>query len=219
MWGSEGSGNGQFQHPRGIGTDATGNVYVADQNNHRIQKFGRVWTITASAGANGSIAPSGAVSVPNGADQTFTITPDTGYHVATLTVDGSPVTPPVTGYTFTNVTANHTIAASFAEDTPSNVEEGAIPAKTFLGRSYPNPTQGTTTIAIGLHQAGHVRMRVFDVSGRLVRDLVDREEAAGMKQVVWDGRSNAGRSVSSGMYLMRMETAGEVFTRCLQIVR
>ena len=74
------------------------------------------YTITRSAGANGTISPTGAVSVNYGADQAFTITPDTGYHVADVLVDGVSVGA-VTSYTFTDVTANHTIAATFAIDT------------------------------------------------------------------------------------------------------
>ena len=74
------------------------------------------WSITASAGSNGSITPSGAVSVSSGTNQTFTITPAGGYHVANVTVDGTSVGA-VTSYTFSNVTANHTIAATFAIDT------------------------------------------------------------------------------------------------------
>src|SRR5439155_13732131 len=74
------------------------------------------FTVTASAGANGAISPSGAVAVNSGASQAFTITPDAGYHVADLLVDGGSVGA-LTSYTFTNVTANHIIAASFAIDT------------------------------------------------------------------------------------------------------
>ncbi len=70
-------------------------------------------TITATAGANGSISPAGAVAVDDGSDQTFTITPDANYYVSDVLVDGVSVGPAAT-YTFTNVTANHTIAASFA---------------------------------------------------------------------------------------------------------
>ena len=73
------------------------------------------YTITTSAGAHGTISPV-SPSVSHGADRPFTITPDTGYHVATLTVDGSPVTPATT-YTFTNVTAAHTIGVTFAINT------------------------------------------------------------------------------------------------------
>src|SRR5439155_720096 len=70
-------------------------------------------TITATAGANGSISPSGALSVNHGANQSFAITPSANYHVADVLVDGSSVGA-VTSYTFTNVTANHTIDATFA---------------------------------------------------------------------------------------------------------
>ncbi len=75
-------------------------------------------TITASAGPGGAISPSGAVLVNAGADQTFTITPDTGYSVSDVVVDGSSVGA-VANHTVTNVTADHTIAASFALKTYS----------------------------------------------------------------------------------------------------
>jgi hypothetical protein len=72
--------------------------------------------ITATAGANGSINPIGAVPVNYGANQTFDITPATGYHVADLTVDGGSAGS-ITSYTFTNVTAAHSISVTFALDT------------------------------------------------------------------------------------------------------
>jgi hypothetical protein len=71
--------------------------------------------ITASAGANGSITPSGAVSVVDGASQAFTITPDTGFHVADVLVDSASVGA-VTSYAFSSTTADHTISASFEAD-------------------------------------------------------------------------------------------------------
>lgn len=71
------------------------------------------YTITASAGSNGSISPSGAVTVNTGDDQTFTITPNNGYHVADVLVDGNSVGA-VTSYDFLDVTADHTISATFA---------------------------------------------------------------------------------------------------------
>ena len=70
------------------------------------------YTITASAGANGTISPSGAVVVNQGSNKTFTITPNAGYVVDTVTVD-SVGQGAITSYTFTNVQANHTISATF----------------------------------------------------------------------------------------------------------
>jgi len=71
------------------------------------------FTITPSAGANGTISPATPQTVVSGSNMTFAITPDTGYNVATLTVDGTAVAA-TTSYTFTNVTKNHSIAATFA---------------------------------------------------------------------------------------------------------
>ena len=72
--------------------------------------------ISAQAGIGGTITPSGDVAVELGFDQTFTIEPSTGYHIADVVVDGGSVGA-VTSHTFTNVTADHTIAASFAINT------------------------------------------------------------------------------------------------------
>ncbi len=69
-------------------------------------------TITASAGPHGSINPSGPVTVPHGADQSFAMAPDAGYVVADVLVDGGSVGK-VTSFTFANVVIDHTIVASF----------------------------------------------------------------------------------------------------------
>ena len=74
------------------------------------------FTIAASADTGGSISPSGSVDVNYGADQSFAIDPDTGYHVADVLVDGVSVGA-VTSYEFKNITETHTIAASFAINT------------------------------------------------------------------------------------------------------
>ena len=71
-------------------------------------------TITATVeGENGTISPSGSVSVNKGDDKEFTITPSEGYVIASLKVDGTEVENPSNTYTFPNVTSNHTIVVSF----------------------------------------------------------------------------------------------------------
>ncbi len=71
------------------------------------------YTITASSGAGGSITPSGSVSVLSGANQGFTITPNNGYSIAGVIVDGVSQGA-ISSYTFPAVIANHTISATFA---------------------------------------------------------------------------------------------------------
>ena len=72
------------------------------------------YTIKATAGVNGSISPAGSVSVREGKDQTFTITPDKGYAIARVLVDGKDVGA-VTSYTFQNVKGPHSIEAVFVK--------------------------------------------------------------------------------------------------------
>jgi uncharacterized membrane protein YeiH len=76
----------------------------------------KTYAITASAGTNGTISPSGSVSVTQGASQVFAITANTGYQVKDVLVDGASVGAVAT-YTFSNVTAAHSIAATFIAKT------------------------------------------------------------------------------------------------------
>ena len=76
------------------------------------------YTIKATAGAGGSISPSGDVSVREGEDQTFTITPDESYAVADVKIDGKSIGA-VNSYAFENVGRTHTIEVIFVEGTAS----------------------------------------------------------------------------------------------------
>ena len=91
---------------------------VADQTTQAAGTYTPItYPIMATAGPNGSISPEGTVDVGYGEDQIFNITPDGGYGIADLLVDGSSVEPLGT-YTFTNVTSAHSIAAGFEAETP-----------------------------------------------------------------------------------------------------
>ena len=97
-----------------IHTGSTGNrTYTAHWRYNGSGHSYSYYTIKATAGAGGSISPSGNVSVREGRDQTFTITPDQGYAVSDVKIDGESVGA-VTSYSFENVRKAHTIAVSFA---------------------------------------------------------------------------------------------------------
>jgi hypothetical protein len=68
----------------------------------------------ASAGANGTISPSGAVSVNAGGSKTFTFTPDSSYEVDEVILNGLPIGA-LNSYTFNNVRGNHSISVTFVE--------------------------------------------------------------------------------------------------------
>ena len=97
------------------------------------------YIITATAGANGSISPSGSVEVKEGADQTFTITADEGYEIENLKVDSSDVSA-ASSYTFNNVTEEHSIEATFKQKVTNpdpGQPENPDPGKT----EDPNPAE------------------------------------------------------------------------------
>ncbi len=90
-------------------------------------------TITASAGTGGSIAPDGDVQVAEGKSKTFGFTPDAGYEIDKVTVDGEEVTVEGSSYTFSNVTENHTIDVTFKE---ADVTEYVLTDSVKNNKSY-----------------------------------------------------------------------------------
>jgi hypothetical protein len=88
-----------------------------------------------------------------------------------------------------------------------------------LDRPSPNPVRGEASIAFALPRAGHARLRIFDVRGRLVRTLIDGDAAAGEGLVVWRGRDDRGRQLADGLYFYRLEQADRRLTRKLLLVR
>ncbi|MCZ6766831.1 MAG: Ig-like domain-containing protein [bacterium] len=76
-----------------------------------------------------------------------------------------------------------------------------------LEQNYPNPFNPTTTIQFTVANDAHVRLIIYDVAGRRVRTLVDEPRRADHYEVKWDGKTNSGAPVASGVYFYRM-TAG-----------
>ena len=87
--------------------------FICSTSNSPVATFtANTYTITASAGSNGFISPSGVTTKSYGSNQSYTITPSANYKISNVTVDGSSVGT-VSSYTFSNISGNHTISASF----------------------------------------------------------------------------------------------------------
>jgi predicted outer membrane repeat protein len=88
-----------------------------------------------------------------------------------------------------------------------------------LRQNYPNPFNPSTVIDFALPRAGFVRLAVLSVDGQHVTTLVERSLPAGNHRFTWDGRDSSGHSVSSGIYLYRLETADRDEIKKMVLVR
>ncbi|MBI3195594.1 MAG: T9SS type A sorting domain-containing protein [Ignavibacteriae bacterium] len=86
-----------------------------------------------------------------------------------------------------------------------DVNENGIPDGFALGQNFPNPFNPSTSIKYQVSQSSNVRIIVYNTLGVEVTRLVDEHLDAGYYSIVWDGRDNIGKSVSTGIYLYKME--------------
>ena len=93
------------------------------------------------------------------------------------------------------------------------------PAALELAPIQPNPFRSEARIAFTLPADGHVRLRVFDVTGRRLATLAEGMCAAGAHQVTWDGCDDAGRAVASGLHFVQLEAMGRTLVRRVAVVR
>jgi hypothetical protein len=90
----------------------------------------------------------------------------------------------------------------------SKVAPGGGDTKTQLSGNSPNPFRAATTVRYDIAEQGHAEIAVYDVLGRRVRTLLDREVRPGADQTVtWDGTNGAGQPLASGVYFVRLQTA------------
>ena len=102
---------------------------------------------------------------------------------------------------------------------PSPVPEPDLPRAVSLAGVVPNPFNPRTEIRYALPREQHVVLRVHDVRGHLVRQLVDGRRPAGLHAVVWDGCDDRGRNVASGTYYARLSAGGVSEVRAMALIR
>lgn len=89
-----------------------------------------------------------------------------------------------------------------------------LPEAFELHQNYPNPFNPSTTISYTLREPGHVRVRVYNAAGQLIRELVDRYDMSGTHEVRFDAGD-----LASGMYLYRIEVGGRAQTKQMVLVK
>jgi len=156
------------------------------------------YTITATAGTNGTITPNGEVIVSVGKNQTFTFSANSGYEIEKVLIDGTNDTAAVTAgtYTFENVTADHTISVSFKSIT------GIAEITSDQFRLYPNPTDGKLLI-----ESGNLcveKVEIYDIHGR---NVLSRTPNLSPETVIDISH------LPSGTYFVKLKTATEELTK------
>jgi flagellar hook assembly protein FlgD len=103
---------------------------------------------------------------------------------------------------------------------PTGVGDRPVPAAFALAANVPNPFNPTTTIRYDIPAGGaDVNITIYDVAGRMVRELVDRHRAPGTWSVQWNGDDARGQRVASGVYFYRMRAGSFSDTRKMVLLK
>ena len=111
------------------------------------------------------------------------------------------------------------LRAGADDGSATGVTEPALPRAYALRGIAPNPFNPVTTISFDLPQPARVKSRVFNIAGRLVRVLIDEERASGSQEVIWNGLSDCGQQVASGVYFCRIEAGSFRDTRRMTLLK
>ncbi len=129
---------------------------------------------------------------------------DSGYYYKVAAVD---------------VHENESGYALLRPDDVTGSDSPRAPAATYLAQNFPNPFNPATKIAFGLKEPAAIKLGVYDVSGRLVRMLIDGARPAGHYSELWDGRNARGAAVASGIYFYRLDAGSFSEARKMVMMR
>ena len=150
------------------------------------------YTIKATAGSGGSISPSGTITVNNGDSKTFTITPYSGYKISAVKADGV-AKGSVSSYTFTNITSNHTIEATFEKEITQTVIILKIGNTTFIVNGVQN-TLDSPPVIKNNRTLLPIRVIIEALGGSVSWDGTEKKVTITLKETtiqLWIGKPTA----------------------------
>jgi len=131
--------------------------------------------------------------------------------------------PPTSPFGQTNPFPLDTNRIGFADSVPliftAAADDGGLAHPITLGDPQPNPFNPLVTIPFAVGRHGLVELGIYDLRGRLVRQLVRGSMAVGNYQERWDGRDSAGSTVAAGVYLVRVKLADVVENKKVSLVK
>lgn len=133
-----------------------------------------------------------------------------GHHYCTLEVVGNVIALKVTDLNG-NIIDQHVYAKEFSDLDDQSVK---LPNQIRLS-NFPNPFNGSTTIHYSLVQAAHHSLQIFDLKGKLIKELFSGLSSAGDHAITWNGVNDAGHIVPAGIYLCRIQ--GNMGSQCIKL--
>lgn len=130
---------------------------------------------------------------------------------------------PMVGPTGNNSQIHHAgfwvrIATGMASSV-ERLDSAELPREYKLDGNYPNPFNPTTTIHFSIPEQAIIRLTVYDMLGKVVAVLADKEMGAGEYRVTWDARDGTGNPVSSGSYLYRLESTNYASVKIMTLLK
>ncbi|MCD6248782.1 MAG: T9SS type A sorting domain-containing protein [candidate division Zixibacteria bacterium] len=111
------------------------------------------------------------------------------------------------------------VAIKTSTDVEDITDQKNLPTEYALTQNYPNPFNPSTNIEFSLPQLSHVKLEVYNILGRCVRRLIDRDLPAGEHRLVFDSRSDSGNSLATGVYFYRLTTESFEQTKKMLLVK
>ncbi|MAO87087.1 MAG: hypothetical protein CMF86_03140, partial [Candidatus Marinimicrobia bacterium] len=100
-----------------------------------------------------------------------------------------------------------------------NIIDNLIPTEFTLMAAYPNPFNPVTTISYNIPSDGFVDVTVFDMMGRVIKNLVSSKQSYGYKSIKWNATNNQNQPVPSGVYVYKIEFGKFVVTRKMILLK
>ena len=98
-------------------------------------------------------------------------------------------------------------------------KENIVPDKFYVSSNYPNPFNPTTRFYIDVPEAGNLSVKVYDVNGKLVKELMDTYVNKGRVQSRWSGKNEFDMMSPTGIYFLRVETSSNYHVQKLALVK
>ncbi|HPN39159.1 MAG TPA: T9SS type A sorting domain-containing protein [Melioribacteraceae bacterium] len=123
------------------------------------------------------------------------------------------------GYTNSKDNYIDDIFITYFETNTTNVNGESYLPKDYLYNNYPNPFNPSTTINYSIAEASEVKLRIFDVTGQIVKELVNEYKNSGFYSVFWEGKNDRGDFVASGVYYCLLTAGNRSFINKLALIK